>query len=268
MTASPASANFFANMKERITSKDPTDIPLWLQTILVFGEYGSGKSTLGAQFEDHAYYDIQFGAQNLKRNEIDGLKNTWASFCEFVDALMEFAKSGEMPFKTLIIDGPEDLWTLCQKHVFAANGWKEAADGDRGAGWIAPRAEFKRVVSKLFRLHKAGLMGTVFLAHEEQEELKIGLTYAAQVAVPKLSDKDIKVWLPGEVQMVLRAVKTNVNPMDAGEVWDKRRFILQSSAGESHARVKDRSMRLPPYLGTSYETLLAQYNKTNDTKEN
>jgi hypothetical protein len=261
MTASPANANLFANIKAQLQQHDPTDIPMWLQTWLIFGEYGSGKSTLAAQFEDHVYFDIEHGAQNIPHTSLPTLKNTWASFDEFVEQLWQIAKSGEeMPFKTLIIDTAGDLVDLCIKHVWAANGWKEAADGERGAGWTAPRAEFKRVVDKLMRMHKGGKLGTVFLAHEDTVEEKVGLTYAANVAVPKIGDKDIATWLPAKCQLVLRAAKTNVNPMNAADVWKERKFILQSSAGESAARIKDRTKRLPAFLPTDYPTLKKAYN--------
>lgn len=267
MTQSPANANAFANLAAQLKQRDPADIPMWLQTWLILGEYGSGKSTLAASFEDHAYYDIQHGAQNIERTEVDGLANTWASFSEFIDALAGMAAAKQpLPFKTLVIDDVESLWQLCVRHVYALYGWTKPEDGDRGEGWLAPRREFKRVVGVLFRLHKMGLLGTIFLAHETTQEVKVGLTYKADVIVPKISDKDIAVWLPGEVQIVMRAAKTNVNPIDASVVWEDRRFILQTSAGQSHAAVKDRTKRLPAYLPTSYAALKAAYDKK--TKEN
>lgn len=266
MTAT-ATAKHFENIASLVTKKnDPADVPMWQQTWLIFGEYGSGKSTLASMFEDHVYYDIEHGAQNIEHTSVEGLANTWASFSEFVDMLFKHAKTGEpMPFKTLIIDTAGDLFDLCQKHVFAQHGWKEAADGDRGAGWIAPRAEFKRVVEKLMLLHKHGKLGCVFLAHEDTEEVKVGLTYAANVAVPKIGDKDIRVWLPSKCQIVIRASKTNVNPIKASDVWETRRFILQTKAGEAAASVKDRTNRLPAFLPTDYAALKTAYNKKKET---
>lgn len=260
-TTAPANAAAFENIANLVKKKDGASVPLWAQTFVIFGEYGSGKSTLASKFPDHAYWDIEHGAQNLDRNELE-IPNTWAAFSAFVEQIFAMATSGqELPFKTLIIDTAGDLFDLCQKHVFAANKWTEAADGERGAGWIAPRAEFKRVVELLFRLHKGTKMGTVFLAHEETEEHKVGLTYSANVSIPKIGDKDIKVWLPSKAQIVLRAAKTNVSPMNAADVWSERRFILQAKAGEAAASVKDRTERLPAFLPTTYEALETAYNK-------
>lgn len=266
MTTS-AAASHFASIADMVKKKDGADTPMWAQTFVIFGDYGSGKSTLASAFEDHAYYDIEFGAQNIDRNELE-LPNTWAAFSAFVEQLFAMATAGEtLPFKTLIIDTGGDLFELCQKHVFALHGWTEAADGDRGAGWIAPRTEFKRVVDLLLRLHKGGKMGTVFLCHEDTVEEKVGLTYSAEVSVPKIGDKDIKVWLPSKCQIVMRAAKTNVNPMDAADVWDTRKFILQTKAGEAAASVKDRTNRLPAFLPTNYAALKQAYDKTT-TKDN
>jgi hypothetical protein len=251
----------FANIADLIKKQDGSSTPLWAQTIVLFGEYGSGKSTLAAAFEDHAYYDIEHGAQNLDRNELN-LPNTWAAFSAFVEQLFAMATAGEtLPFKTLIIDTGGDLFDLCQKHVFAQYGWSKPEDGDRGEGWIAPRREFKRVVDLLLRLHKGTKLGTVFVCHEDTIEEKVGLTYSANVAVPKIGDKDIRVWLPSKAQIVIRAAKTNVNPMDAADVWDTRKFILQTKAGEAAASVKDRTNRLPAFLPTNYAALEAAYNK-------
>lgn len=260
MTAAANTAHF-ENIANLVKKKDGASVPLWAQTFVIFGEYGSGKSMLASDFPDHAYYDIEHGAQNIDRNELE-IGNTWAAFSAFVEQVFAMATAGEaLPFKTLIIDTASDLFDLCQKHVFAQHGWKEAADGDRGAGWIAPRAEFKRVVELLFRLHKGGKMGTIFIAHEDHVEEKVGLTYAANVAIPKIGDNDLKVWLPAKCQIVIRAAKTNVNPMNAGDVWQTRKFILQTKAGEAAASVKDRTERLPAFLPTNYAALEAAYNK-------
>lgn len=272
MTATASAEHFAAFESMVLKEHEPSDIPLWVQTMLIFGEYGSGKSTLAAAFPNHAYFDIEHGAANIGHAPapsmvfVDGqwdgqpLKNTWKEFDRFVDVIFRAAKAGkQLPFKTLIIDTADELMQLCIKSVWADRGWKSAEDGDRGAGWTEPRAEFKRVVGKLMMLHKHGKLGTVFLAHESKEDVKVGLTYAAEVATVKLTDKDIAVWLPSQVQMVLRAVKTNVSPVNAADVWPERRFILQASAGEAAARVKDRTGRLPSWLSTSYASLEKAY---------
>lgn len=268
MTAT-ASASHFAEFESMVLKEhEPTLVPMGLQTWLIFGEYGSGKSTLAAQFEDAVYYDIEYGAANIKHTPVPGLTNTWKSFKSFVDGMMAHVKAGKkLPFKTLVIDTADNLVDLCIKSVWADNGWTAADQGDRGAGWTEPRLEFRRVVEKLMLLHKHGHLGTVFLAHEETEEVKVGLTYSANVAIPKIRDKDIKVWLPSQCQIVIRAAKTNVNPMDASDVWNTRKFILQTKAGEAAAAVKDRTDRLPAYLMTNYDALKAAYYK-NETKDN
>jgi hypothetical protein len=247
-------ASKFTGLKGMVEDRQPDEVPLGLQTMLLFGAPGTGKTTLAAGFPNHLYYDLENSASGVATSSFK-LPRTWAAFSSFVDWA---AEGGDLEGKqTLIIDTVTDLWELCKRHVFAELGVKDAADADWGKGWSAPRSEFIRVFDKLRQLHGDRKLGLVLIAHEEVEEIKTP-TQILHVARPRIADKEIKDYVAAKMQMVLRTQVLQSNPL-TGEVWPEAKFLTQAKATVAGAVVKDRTQKLPTYFQTGYDKLKELY---------
>lgn len=259
-----ATAAHFEGIASLVKRRDASVADLGLQTILLFGNPGTGKTSLAAAFPNHLYLDLEASATN---HDIDQLQlTTWASIRDFIEQAHTAGPSFLGDRKTLIIDTVTDLWNLCAKHELAQlfptiknPTWPE----DFGRTLSAVRNEFKRVLQQLLDLHNKGIMGTIFIAHEEAEAVKT-LTGEYHIRRPLVNDKDIKGWVAAKPQMVLRTFTADAHPVTDEPFAGGTKYLLQTAPLRAGDVVKDRTRRLPPFMGADYNVLLAQYNKTTD----
>lgn len=254
MTSGPFAK--YADVLAAQTEK-PDNIPLGLQVLTIFGAEGTGKSTLASGFPNHWYYDLEASAVNLERRPLN-IGKTWSAFSEWVNDVHSAAKS---PFdgSTLIIDPVGDLWDLCVAHGLAQRKMKDMPD-DYGRTLNAIRKEFKATLHKLLDLRMSQRMGTVFVAHEEKEDIKTALKTLTEFR-PKANDKDIKGWFAAKPQIVIRCSKEDVNPI-TGQAWPDGiapKFLTRTNPLTGQDVVKDRTNRLPAFVGTRYEALASAY---------
>lgn len=266
MTATAnANASHFDSLAGLLQKRDASVADLGLQTILLFGNPGTGKTSLAAAFPNHLYLDLEASATN---HDINQLKlSTWDNVRDFIEQV-HANPAFIAGHTTLIIDTVTDLWELCVKRELADRfpgvvnpTWPE----DYGKTLKAVRDVFKSTLQKLLDLHNRGVMGTIFIAHEEVEAVKT-LTGEYHIRRPLVTDKDIKGWIAAKPQMVLRTFTTDVHPV-TDEKLDGTRYLVQAAPLRAGDVVKDRTRRLPPFLGATHATLLAQYNKEPNTKE-
>jgi len=193
---------------------------------------------------------------------------TWPAFRTFVEDVLSGAiELGDR--QTLVIDTVNDLWRRCRAHVFAQLGIKDAADGDWGKGFSAPRIEFMEVVEMLLVAAKKGIMGTVFIAHEVEEESTAG-NVKVMVARPLLNDKELAPFIAAKPQMVLRTLITDTHPKTKVPFLTKdtppqtmAKWLIQAVPEVAGSVVKDRTKRLPAFIAGTYESLAKQYEKGN-----
>jgi hypothetical protein len=240
--------------------------PLGLQTILIFGEPGSGKTSIAAAFPNHLYLDLENSAT---AHDIDELTvSTWTEFTSFVnDVANGTIELGDK--QTLIIDTINDLWKLCRAAAFTELKIKDASEGDYGAGFLKPRKMFEDTINQLLSLSKRGIMGTVFIAHEEMFDTTAG-NVKVKTARPAIDDKALPMFISGKPQMVLRTIKTDVHPRTSvpftepdenGVPRSSLKWLIQAVPEVAGASTKDRTGRLPAFFGATYKNLEAQYKK-------
>lgn len=254
-------AKSFPGVAALLQEQDPSAIELGKQTILIFGEAGSGKTSVAAQFPNHMYLDLEGSATNHKIQKLPLV--SWAQISDFVQHVVDGADLDGRT--TFIVDTVSDLYELCRRHVLAEKGLKAEPADDYGKTTRAIRDEFQRVFNGLMLLHKQGRMGTVLIAHEQVAENKTPLATITTV-MPKVTDKEIRSFISAKPQIVLRTFVTQTNPTN-GEWWDKARFLTQAKADIEGAVVKDRTNRLPAFFPTSYEKLAGLYNNDNKDEE-
>lgn len=251
-----AVAQHFGSLAELVKKREAGTAPLELQTILLFGNPGTGKTSIAAAFPNHLYLDLEASATNHDITQLD--LRTWAQVRDFIEQAHVHGEAFLGDRKTLIIDTVTDLWHLCVKHEFAERKIKEWPE-DYGKTLKAVRATFKESIQRLLDLHNRGVMGTVLIAHEETETVKT-LTNEFHIRRPMVDDKDIKSFVAAKPQIVVRTFTTDTHPV-TGDLLGGTKYLLQTTPINPGDVVKDRSRKLPPFLGATYDNLAEQYAK-------
>lgn len=250
-------ATTFPGLAEVLRPQQPAGIPLGLQSLLLFGEAGTGKTSVAAKFPNHMYLDLEGSASNHTINRLN-IPRSWPKIKEFVQWVVDGGDLGDN--QTLIIDTAPDMWDICRAWWLRSKGLTEEPANDYGKLLRAMRDDFTGVFNQLMMLQQMKRMGVVLIAHENAKEVKTP-TATNVVAFPRVSDKEIGALLAAKPQMVFRTVVTQTHPV-TGEHWPKAKYLMQSKAEIEGAVVKDRTDRLPAFMATSYEVLAREYSKT------
>lgn len=246
--------------------KSYNQIPLGKLVIAIVGEKGSGKSSLAAQFPNSVYMDLEHGVPNGADylDAADMGLNSWAAFRSFIQTVSE---QGKAPVDTVIVDPVEVLWKWCLADGLAARKIKALPDNDFNRTLDAIREEFKRVIDHVRLLSKKGIMGMVIVAHEKQVHWTDPILGEQVKSAPDAGDhsrnnKGIDHYIAAKPHMVLRTLVASRNPLKISEVWDTPKYLIQARPRGEHEVVKDRSGKLPMFMGNSYENLKAAYEAT------
>jgi hypothetical protein len=248
-------ANPFADYAESIAPTTPKACPLDLQMMTFFGSSGTGKTSVAAAFPNHVYLDLEASATEHAVNAWPWGK-TWAKFKELI-LLTAANEGGPLDGKTLVIDPVSELWELCLKHELAERKLKEMPD-DFGRTLMAIRKEFGVVMSAILKLRMQQRMGCILIAHEMTTE-HVTPTARTLVYEPKAGDKWVGAWVAEKAQMILRFGKMDIDPITGKPFSGGPRWIIRTKPLTAADTVKDRTMRLPPFVPATHEALLAAY---------
>lgn len=252
-----------------VKESDPSSCPLTLQMMTFFGRSGTGKTSVAANLTaDHIYLDLEASATEQKV-KLWPWGKTWAKFAELIELTFR-NPGGPLEGKTLVIDPVSELWFMCYRHVLAQQTPPRTIEDyspgeDYAALLIKARNEFGRIMQMLLRLRMDQRMGTVFIAHEVVVE---EVTPSARTVryEPKAGDKWVSAWISEKVQMILRFSIEDADPL-TGQVWtDKHgqpapgpRWVIRTKPLNGSDVVKDRTLRLPPFVLARADKLLAAY---------
>lgn len=241
-----------------------TITPLHLQTITIFGDYGTGKTSAALGNPKALHYDLEDGKPDAVREAADfPVERTWVKFKEAITA----AYKGDKRFDghTLVIDPVAKLVQLCVKQGLAERGLKELPD-DFGRTRSAIRGDFEDVFNMLLHLRTAGRMGTVFIAHEAAEELQTESSrtvrlFRADAGDAGKPDNTADKLISRRPQIIIRAFVADEHPKTLMP-FDEPRFLLSAKRLKAQDLVKDRTGRLPALVPTSWNALEKAYAST------
>lgn len=132
------------------------------QKYFLYGREKIGKSTFASQFESPIFLRTEDGLTALTTYNVP--IDSWQRFLEACSELSE----GRHPFRTVVVDIVDNLYSFCQGHVLAKYGVQHESDLDWGKGWSVVSGEFERAVSKL----SLQGMGLILISHAETATIK------------------------------------------------------------------------------------------------
>lgn len=151
--------------------KTPPAQKLTAYHVLIFGESGLGKSSLGAQFPNALFaltenstkamnvYSVNIGQKAKQQGKL-----RWEVFSDLVDEFIE----GEHDFETLVIDTEDNLYDDCLEYITKQLGDHPGALDDFGASWSKLKDEFIRPHA----LIKSNGYGLVSISHAKFKEIE------------------------------------------------------------------------------------------------
>lgn len=167
--------------------------------VLIFGEAGSGKTSLAAQFPNAMFAATEMGTKALSVFQVNIAeeakkrgKMPWVIFRETVD---EFIK-GDHDFDTFVIDTEDVLYEWCLDFITEKLGGHPGELNDFGASWAKLKSEFKEP-HEMIKNNGYGLVSVSHAQYKEIEDIegkkrdKLMPTVGGSSATYLIDDSDI-----------------------------------------------------------------------------
>lgn len=141
--------------------------------ILVYGQPGIGKTSLGASLPNTLMLDYDKGAAEVKDSSgrpvrrIKCLDKTWSESLALVRAIAK--DPGE--YKSLVIDTIDGLEAACISYICSSATKKSLGDFTKGDGYLALAAEWRVFLAELDVLYEKGIM-VCLLAHSVIKQIE------------------------------------------------------------------------------------------------
>lgn len=130
------------------------------RNVLLYGEHGTGKTTLAASFPSALIVDVEGGSDDIDVARTERVK----SFDDFIVVMSDLA-SVQHEFKTVVIDSTDWLEKLVQRHVAQKAGKESIEDFGYGKGYTVSAEEFEKSVVNCLRALNARGIATVQICH-------------------------------------------------------------------------------------------------------
>ena len=138
----------------------------------LFGEGGTGKTTLAAQFPYPVFIRTEDGTQSIAAREDVALFPVATRAADVTEAIQALC-SEEHDFRTLVIDSVTQLDIMLQHEICEASGVESVnqALGGYGAGFAALSRGHRSIREAAGQAASAMGMHVVFIAHAAQETI-------------------------------------------------------------------------------------------------
>jgi len=129
------------------------------RNILLYGEHGTGKTTLASSFPSCVIVDIEGGSDDIDVARTDRIKD----FTEFQTIMSDLCS--EHDFKTVAIDSIDWLEKLVQQDVARKDGKESIEAFGYGKGYTLSAEAFERVVINHLRALNSRGLAVVLICH-------------------------------------------------------------------------------------------------------
>jgi len=130
---------------------------------LIYGPAGKGKTTLGSEFPNPVFLQVEEGTPgDLELNSFGHL-TSYASVMEAIAALYSEAHE----FNTVVVDGIDKLEPMVWSATCEANAWESIESPGYGKGYLAADQFWRDFLEGLNALRKDRGMAVILIAHAE-----------------------------------------------------------------------------------------------------
>lgn len=137
------------------------------QKVIIYGSEGIGKSTLAAQFPKPIFIDIEESTNNMQVSRLEK-PTSWQMLLNQID----WIKSKNSLFKTVIIDTADWAEVLCKEKVMSDNKWTNIDSANYGVKYVALSTEWGKFLNKLSELTGVGI-NVVLTAHATMKKFEL-----------------------------------------------------------------------------------------------
>lgn len=199
-------------------------------SMVIYGQPKIGKSTFCSRFENALFMATEPGLNYLKTKNVR--VNDLAEACELVELLGKT----KHPYKTMIVDTVDQLWSFCSEYVRKSRNVESIVDIPYGKGKDLVRNVFSDLIAKIVRLN----MGMVFVSHAQMADVE---TVNGKLGkfLPTIPEKAREIILP-LVDVIGFATSEVIYTADGERVEKRLLRVAPSSiweAGDRSGRLKD-----------------------------
>jgi len=150
------------------TVRTKPSIDPWQFAYLLLGEKKIGKTAFAIQGCEE--YVLQFDKPQIGKEIRETVITDWKQFLHILKAIEEAAKTNDLIYQRIIIDGVAEWYNMCDKYICEKLGVQDLADAEWSAGWRGIKREFTNSVNRLLRLQITAECGLIFIAHTQWKE--------------------------------------------------------------------------------------------------
>lgn len=130
--------------------------------VVIHGEHGVGKSTLGASAYSPIFLPFEDGLAGIETSAFPVMTN-YADALTAIDTLI----NEKHDFSTIVIDSLDWLEPLIWQHVCKLNGWQSIESPGYGKGYVEAGNTWRELLEKLDQLRLQRGMAVIGIAHSE-----------------------------------------------------------------------------------------------------
>jgi len=137
-------------------------------TVIIYGQGGIGKTTLGAHMPSPVFLQPEEGLKSGQKVDASGLIKSYKDMVGMIDWLI----TAEHKYQTVVLDGIDSIEKLIREDICSV-GVKTLADFPYGKGYELFKNEWERLTDKLTLLNQKKKMIILLLGHSKISRVEI-----------------------------------------------------------------------------------------------
>ena len=232
------------------------------RNIMIYGEHGSGKTTLASTFPKPVIVDIEGGSDDLDVARTDRIKSL-----DDLQTAMSYLITTQNEFSTIVYDSLDWLYALITKRVQEHFSEKERSYG-KEVGLIAD--EFRSLLPGFRRLNDLG-KANVFLCHAKNDKVLPTNGDAYHKTMPDLHTETASLMMEFCDEVLFLAKRTFTRAEDLGfnrtrniAIGTEERYFVTCDTGGITAKNR---LQMPTEIPATFAAYASYIKPANDSNK-